>query len=270
VVTLFWRNDDGGPGFGKDSRLVFDPPADGVYKVRIADARGEGSQAHAYRLTVRPPRPDFTVSLSVAGSVSKGGAVPVRVNVRRIDELEGPIEVALGNLPPGFSAPRSSIPAGESSTAFSLYAEPTATVTGKAPPLEVVATASVDGKKVQRKATAALPRLVAPGDIVTTTEQSEVTVRPGGEVRVTVKVERRNGFTGRIPVDVQGLPHGVRVLDVGLNGILVIPGETTRTFVIHTEPWVEAGDHPFVVLARREGKGTEYAARSVMLRVVRP
>ena len=40
-------------------------------------------------------------------------------------------------------------------------------------------------------------------------------------MRLTVKVERRNGFKGRIPLDVQGLPHGVRVLDVGLNGILV-------------------------------------------------
>src|SRR5262245_65003228 len=59
VVTLYWRNDDGGPGFGKDSRLVFDPPADGTYIVRVGDSRGEASKAHAYRLTVRHPRPDF-------------------------------------------------------------------------------------------------------------------------------------------------------------------------------------------------------------------
>jgi hypothetical protein len=270
VVTLFWRNDDGGPGFGKDSRLVFDPPADGVYKVRISDARGEGSAAHAYRLTVRPPRPDFNVSVSVAGTVSAGGAVPVRVNVQRIDELEGPIDVSFTNLPQGYSAPPTSIPAGESSTAFSLFAAPTAKPSGNAPPLELVATASVAGSKVVRKATAALPRPMPPGDIVTTTEQSEVTIRPGGEVRVTVKVQRRNGFTGRIPLEVQGLAHGVRVLDVGLNGILVIPGETTRTFVIHAEPWVEPGQRPFVVFARREGKPGEFAAPSVMLRVSRP
>src|SRR5262249_28332670 len=31
VVTLFYRNDDGGPGYGKDSRLFFDPPTDGDY-----------------------------------------------------------------------------------------------------------------------------------------------------------------------------------------------------------------------------------------------
>ena len=67
VVTLFWRNDDA-PGLGKDSRLVFDAPADGLYQVRVGDARGEGGPAHAYRLTVRPPRPDFTVSFAPTAS----------------------------------------------------------------------------------------------------------------------------------------------------------------------------------------------------------
>jgi hypothetical protein len=57
IVTLYYRNDDGGGAFGRDSRLVFDPPADGEYQVRIGDSRGQGSSRHAYQLTVqrRPP-----------------------------------------------------------------------------------------------------------------------------------------------------------------------------------------------------------------------
>src|SRR5206468_943521 len=90
-----------------------------------------------------------------------------------------------------------------------------------------------------------------PGEIVTTTGESEVTVRPGGEVRLTVKVERRKGFKGRVPVDVQGLPHGVRVLDIGLNGILITEQETSRTVVIHAEPWVEPMAHPRLRSSRR-------------------
>ena len=82
-----------------------------------------------------------------------------------------------------------------------------------------------------------------------------------------VKVERRDGFAGRIPVEVRGLPYGVRVLDIGLNGILITEKETTRTIVIYAEPWVEPTEHPFVVLARSERKGTEHAAKSVLLRV---
>ena len=118
-----------------------------------------------------------------------------------------------------------------------------------------------------REAAGGVPKLEEPGDIVTTTDVSEATVAPGGEVRVTAKVERRNGFTGRIPLEVRGLPHGVHVLDVGLNGILVTEKDTSRTFVIQVEPWVAPMDHPFVVAAREEGKNVEFAAKSVLLRV---
>jgi hypothetical protein len=84
-----------------------------------------------------------------------------------------------------------------------------------------------------------------------------------------VKVERRNGFKGRVPLEVRGLPHGVRVLDVGLNGILITEHDTSRTIAIYCEPWVQPIEHPLVVLARREGKNTEHAAKSVLLRVAK-
>ena len=270
VVTLFWRNDDGGPGFGKDSRLVFDPPADGTYSVRVADARGEASNAHAYRLTVRRPRPDFSVSFSPgAPAVAKGSALPVRVRARRVDEFDGEIRLRLLNLPPGFHAPATTIPAGEKGTGFALYAEPGARVPAKVPPLKLEARATIGGKEVVREVTGGVPKLTDPGDIVTTTERSEVTVKPGGEARLTVHVERRNEFKGRIPVDVVGLPHGVRVLDIGLNGILITESETRRTVVIYAEPWVKPTTHPFALFARHEGKNTEHGAKSVLLKVVK-
>ncbi len=268
TVTLYYRNDDGGPGYGRDSRLFFDPPADGEYLVRVGDARGQGGPDYAYRLTVRPPRHDFTVSFSpTAPAVWKGGAVPVSVTADRADGFEGEIALRLENVPPGFSAPRTSIPAGENSTAFALYADPGAKSPAKLPPLKLVAEAVIDGKKVVREASGGLPRAVEPGDLVTTTAESEVTVRPGGQTRLLVKVERRNGFAGRVPLDVRGLPHGVRVLDIGLNGILITERESQRVVVIYAEPWAQAQEHPFVVLARREGKGTEHAAKSVLLKV---
>jgi hypothetical protein len=270
VVTLYYRNDDGGGAFGKDSRLVFDPPADGKYQVRVRDARGLGGPQYAYRLTVRPPRPAFTVSFSpTAPAVSKGGALPITVNAERIDEFEGPITLKLEGLPPGLSAPATTIPAEENSTSFALFAEPGATVPQTAPALKLVAKAMIDGKEVVHEAAGGTPKVIEPGDIVTTTEQAAVTVKPGGETRLTVRVERRNGFGGRIPVEVRGLPHGVRVLDIGLNGILITEKETTRTIAIYCESWVQPTEHPFVVLAKREGKNTDHAARSVLLKVVK-
>jgi WD40 repeat protein len=269
VVTLYYQNDDGGPGFGKDSHLFFDPPADGEYQVRLTDARGQGGSGYGYRLTVRPPRPSFQVRFNpTAPNVWKGGAVPVTVTADRIDGYDGPIAVRLDNLPPGFSAPATTVPAGETTTAFALWANADAPKPAKAP-LKLVARAVIDGTEVVREVTGGVPEIQEPGDIVMTTEQTEVTLKPGQEVRVTAKIERRNGFAGRVPLDVRGLPHGVRVLDVGLNGILVTEMDVTRTFVIYCEPWVEPIEHPFVVLARREGKNTEHAARSLLLRVTK-
>src|SRR5207244_96744 len=61
VFTLTYRNDDGGPYCGKDSRLVFDPPAGGDYLVRLSDAYGRSGPEFAYRLTAHPLRPDFVL-----------------------------------------------------------------------------------------------------------------------------------------------------------------------------------------------------------------
>jgi hypothetical protein len=268
VINLPYRNDDGGPGYGKDSRLFFDPPADGDYQVRIGDARGQGGRAYAYRLTVRPPRPDFKLSFTpTVPSVWRGGAVPVTVNVERIDGFDGQIDLKEENLPPGLSAPLTNILPGENNTVFALFADAGAQNPAKGAPLKLVGRALIDGKEVIREATGGVPKVVDPGDIVTTTEQSEVTLKPGGEVKLTVRIERRGDFKGRVPLEVRGLPHGVRVLDIGLNGILITERETSRTIVLYAEPWVEATSHPIVVLAKREGKNTEHAARSMLLKV---
>ena len=84
---------------------------------------------------------------------------------------------------------------------------------------------------------------------------------------MTAKIERRNGFKGRVPLDVRGLPHGVRVLDVGLNGIMITENEKSRRFALYAEPWVEAMSLPIVVVARNEKKGTEITAKPVVLQV---
>src|SRR4029077_9721372 len=102
VFTLYYRNDDGGPGYGRDSRILFDPPADGAYLVRVSDARGQGGDHFGYRLTVRPPRPSFNVRFSPTSPVvPRGGALAIQVSADRLDGYEGPINVHLENLPPG-------------------------------------------------------------------------------------------------------------------------------------------------------------------------
>ncbi len=270
VFTLFHRNDDGGPGFGADSYLAFDPPADGIYQVKVRDARGAGGPTHAYRLTVRPPRPDFAVRVSPeSAAVWKGGGVPLTITVTRTDGFAGPVRVRFAGLPPGFHAPDTTVEADLTTATVSLFADADAAAPPKAGAFKVTAGATIGGRDVVRDASLGVPTLADGADLVTTVGQSEVVLAPGRETKFVVAVERRNGFAGRVPLDVLGLPHGVRVLNVGLNGILVTERETSREVTLYAEPWVEPTSRPFVVLAKREGKKAEHAARSVLLRVAK-
>jgi hypothetical protein len=266
VFALNYRNDDGGPGYGRDSRIVFDAPADGEYRVRVSDSRGEGGVNFGYRLTIRPPRPSFNVRFSPTSPVVwSEGAVPLTISVDRTDGYDGPIKLRFTNVVQGFSVPDTEMQAGETVTAVALYGNPQAPTAPKR--LTLIGEAVIDGQKQVKEFVGESPKLEKPGEIATFTDESEVTIRPGGEVKVQVHIERRAGFTGRVPLEVKGLPHGVRVLDIGLNGILITEKETRRTIVLHAESWVEPTEHPFVILAKREGKNSEHAAKSVLLKV---
>jgi hypothetical protein len=267
LFPLTFCNDDGGPGFGKDSQVMFDPPADGVYQVRISDTNRAGGAANAYRLTIRPPRPDFAVRINpTAPKVWKGGAVPVSITATRIDGYNGPISIKFVELPAPFHAPATRIEAGQHTAvvALSVGTDP---APDKPPSLKVEARAMIDGQEVVREATGSPPSVLESGDLATTTSVSELMIRPGTEARLMVKIERRSGHKGRVPLDVRGLPHGVRVQHVGLNGILVLPDQVEREVVIYAEPWVKPMEMPIVVLARSERKNTEHAAQSVLLKV---
>lgn len=270
VFTLFWRNDDGGPQFGSDSYLLFDPPSDGRYFVRISDATGRGGSEAVYRLSVRLPQPDFEIKVTPsAPGVWKGNGVPVTVTAIRRDGYTGPIEVKWAQVPAGFEIPNTFIEAEQESATVPLFAHPHAVSPKEGPPIKVIASAKIDGHLRIREATLGRPTALEPGDLVTSTNLSALTIRPGGEARLRVKVERRNGFKGRVPLDVLGLPHGVRVLNVGLNGILLTERDSEREIVLYAEPWVQPMEVPIVVLSRREGKNTMHTAAPVRLLVTR-
>ncbi|MDZ4684775.1 MAG: c-type cytochrome domain-containing protein, partial [Planctomycetaceae bacterium] len=64
VFPLYYVNDDDGEReLGSDSRLTFTAPADGEYLVRVTDTRDFQGESYTYKLTVRPPKPDFDVKV---------------------------------------------------------------------------------------------------------------------------------------------------------------------------------------------------------------
>ncbi len=289
VFQIDYVNDDGGLRFGgKDSRLHFEAPADGDYVVRIRDVRGLDGERYAYRLTLREPAPDFEVTFDPKSfNIPRGGRVSVTVTADRQDGFDGPIDVELRDLPAGLTATSGRIGPGAVTTVLMLAADEDAAFerqnatlpsmfrsggsasgdaraasTGRpyvvpgVVALKLAGRAVIDGRQVTHEAEPTEPvSIVALGpkpDLVVTTDAAQITLTPGQAVTLTVKVERHNGFTGRVPISVMNLPHGVRVDDVGLNGVMITEQETSRIVHIVAEPWVQSQTQPLLIVGRVE------------------
>jgi len=268
LIHLVYRNDDGGPGYGKDSRLRFTAPADGEYVVRISDVRKLTGPDYAYRLTIRPPRPDYRLSVSPRNpNVPAGGRIPLTVTAMRMDDFDGPIPVSVKDLPPDLHAATGVILPGQKSTTLMLSADKDAVLPG-AIPLRVVDEKGREANSEDRlKLIALMPR----ADVDVTAETREVVIEPGARATISVAVSRNNGFEGRVPLAVRNLPKTVLVTDVGLNGVLVNEGETKRTFTLQALPNAEPIDQIIYVSGdietRAGGQQTAFLSEPIRLRV---
>lgn len=272
LVPLYWRNDDA-PGLDSDSQVLFDVPADGKYVVRVRDVRGlAGGNEFVYRLVIRPRNEDFRLSIDPGQpNIPRGGSLPVTVTLDRLDGFNGAVDVRLEGLPPGISATTTRIGPDLHTGVLTLTAadptpEPQSELTFRA-----LGSALIDGKNVERATSPGFGShritITSPPDLKVAVEPAFAEIVPGQQLKFTATIERRNGFKGRVPVDVLNLPHGLRVLDVGLNGVLINEGETSRSFVIACDPWAEQGLVTFFAAARVEAKNERHAAPGIRLEV---
>jgi hypothetical protein len=289
VFTLFYENDDEPQRkLGKDSRLTFVAPADGVYFVRVTDVRGFAGEDFKYELTIRRPMPDFNVSLTGNNpTINVGSGKPFTVKAERIDNFNGPIRVDIENMPPGFQVTTPIvIQEGhfEAAGLINALTDATAPTEEQLKAIKITATATVCGVDRTKSAgslgtikTAAKAKVIVhltpptsaagikpgSGESPTTTvseEQAtntfpamqELTITPGGKIAAKLRVER-NGFDDRIAFDVANLPHGIIVDDIGLSGVLIPEKQTERTIFLRAEPWVQEQTRPFFATAQVEG-----------------
>lgn len=275
VFDIGYRNDDGGPMYGKDSRLEFTAPATGTYYIRLTDSRRTGGPLHSYRLTVAPPAPDYELFVSPANpNVPRGGRVPVTVFAWRRDGFDGPIEVALTGLPDGITATRGTILSGESSVSVTLSAADRAA--DVLTPLKVLGRATVAGRVLEHEARAdqkvSVVSLATPPDVrVVSVTPEIVELTPGGRAKVTAKIARANGFAGRVPLSVNNLPFRLTVPDIGLNGILITEDQDSRTFEIVADDNAAPVEQTLYVTARVETNGgtvSEHTSTPIRIRIV--
>ena len=275
VFPIAYSNDDDAERkLGTDSKLMFTAPADGDYVVRVRDTRGAGGDRHVYRLIVREAAPDFRVSLDgVNPNVPVGSGTSFTARVDRIDGYEGPVTVEIRDLPDGFSASTPLvIEAGHLEAKGTLFAaaDCTTPTPEQRARIRVLARATPQGRDTVREvkgfgALAAAPPpktlvwlepdLEPAGDAASADPRKaraegsarsgdgSITVKPGGRVSALLKI-RRTGHNDRVTFDLENLPFGVIVDDIGLNGILIPEGATERRIFLLCAAWTPGAVRP--------------------------
>jgi WD40 repeat protein/mono/diheme cytochrome c family protein len=269
VFRVFHENDDEATRrLGTDSQLTFTPPVDGAYVARVTDVRGFGGPADFhYTLSIRAPRPSFTVAVGGKDpQVSPGSAKEITLTATRIEGFDGRIRIEVENLPAGFTFHGPvEIEAGQHEAIGVLSAAVDATAPDapadeavKVRAIGVVAGAEtvLDLGTLGDIQLAEKPKLtveILPGADAAVVQQVpgeplEFTIRPGQTISAKVKVERHD-FPGRVEFGKDGagrnLPHGVFIDNLGLNGLLVVEGQDEREFFITAAPKAAPGRRLF-------------------------
>jgi hypothetical protein len=288
IFTVHYENDDDAEReLGSDSRLLFTAPADGKYLVRVSDNRGQAGERYAYRLRIRPAKPDFKATLNGADpKVNAGSGKAFSVSVDRIDGFDGDITVELTNVPSGFlvSTPLV-VQAGHLEAKASVHAAAEAAATDTnvlSSPIQVTASAMIEGQQVMHPVNSLgkITRIDPPklyvalepydAQVTNFVERSisdkplEITIAPGQSIPAWLKI-KRNGHDDLVTFSVEGLPHGVIVDNIGLNGVLIPKGQHHRQIFLTAAKWVPEIDR----LCFAEAKQAEVQASLPLLLHVR-
>lgn len=271
IFTVNYQNDDSGDRkIGRDSRLTFTAPADGRFVVKVTDTRGWGGERFVYSLAIREPKPDFSVKLAgMNPTVMPGASVGFSFRAERTDNFDDPIQIDITGLPAGFWATSPLIiEAGHDLISGSLHAMPDAAKDANWSKLKITATAkglTHDAGTFGKVTLGAKPKFIivlepdvggkpAMRDPVAETKPLELTLAPGQTVKAWLRAVREDN-KDLLSLDVHGLPHGVIVDDIGLNGVQIRAGENERPIFFSAANWVQDQDklcHGAISSARNE------------------
>ncbi len=271
---IYFENDDDPlRQWGSDSRLMFDPPADGNYLVRIRDARDFQGVEFKYQLLIRSPQPDFSVETGGTDvALFPGVGQELSFKATRLDGYDGPIEIIAENMPAGFSFSGPIEIQAEQLQAFgTLIAEKDAVVPSEdaVKQIRFMARARIAGRDVTHEAgglkslkVGEPPKVIvrilsAEQQAAGAAEQTpELTVWAGETVRAFLKVERskHDGLVEFGKEDSgRNMPHGVFVDNIGLNGLMLLSGQNEREFFITTADWVPETSRLFHLKSNVDG-----------------
>jgi hypothetical protein len=264
-VTLSVVGPDGKPVLGTDDttghadvRLPFTVPADGEYKLALADGSGRHPALDSvYRLVATKPRPDFQLRTTGIVNVPVGGKAALTVTVVREGGFQEPITLAFTGLPAGVTAPKELvIPAAANTFPVSLECAKDApasaslvTITGVAKVGQAMVTRAVFGDlktdlaprtpDANRTPRVLIATTMKPPFKVTAAEADGGRRIPRGSTHLTpILIERTDGFAGEIVLDMSAAQQRHRQ---GIRGpaLPVPPGVAKIDYPVFLPEWLE-------------------------------
>lgn len=286
VFRLIYENDDDPRRQnGADSKLSFIAPAAGEYLARIRDVRGFGGEKFTYKLTIRPPLPDFSFALDkTKEKISPGGRKELRFTTMRHDGFSGEIKIDLKGLPKGYSAGTPLTIQADQERAIMVLnaaADAKAITDDQMKAIKITGKATIKGKEVSRELKGALakielggkPKLLvklhSDGDSgkVAADGVLEFHLHPGETMKALVKITRK-GIEGDIKFGTddsgRNLPHGVYVDNIGLSGLMVQDKKNEQRLFITAAKWVPKTRRIFHVRTASDGGQLSQSVRLVI------
>lgn len=285
VFPLYYENDDDAMRvLGTDSRLLFTAPKTGEYLVRVSDTRGFEGDDYKYELTIRPAQPGFAAKLELKNKkIGRGSGQDFVVKLDRIDEFAGEVRIDFSAVPEGITISSPIVvEAGHLEAHGAVYVSPDA---GEIKPeaferIKVSATGTVNGEQVVKPVSNFGPIELQPTPKLRVhlwpddgswerqsevSDEMEIVVVPG-EMRTAMLTMDRLGFEGEMKFEVNNLPHGVYVDNIGLSGVLIREGETQRQIFLTCLDWVP--EQTRLIHAVTQGQGNR-VTRPIRIRVER-
>ena len=283
VFRLNYRNDDAGSNRdGSNSRLTFTAPADGRYQVLVSDARSFAGDDHRYELTVRPRRPDFAAEAWPPNwekaVLHPGSGREITVQAKPIDGYDGPVTFHAHDVPEGVVLSETlTVEPGQLRAFWNLYIEPGAEPSvDDLKKIRITVSGEVGGETIERdvRTLDGITFDAAPPKVQTTIHLPEedgiptLRIRPGETKSMRLSVVRAEGFKGIVEFGKQdggrNLPHGLLIDNIGLNGLMLLKGQSEREFFVTASPIAAPQERMWSLEAKVDGGLTSRPVRVIV------
>jgi hypothetical protein len=274
VFPIFYSNDDDPMRkSGKDSSIEFLTPYDGRFLIRLRDTRGQSGTDYHYRLSIVPPNPRFDFKLETNElTLRPDVGSEFIVSIDRFDGLDEDVQIEFEDLPEGIRVIQPlTIEKGQlkaigqiralSNQLSELPKEFEITLKAKCQLGNQERIADQKPKlkiKVNPKPTMTL-KIVGKDDPDEAPPIEKLHIRPGQTVSAKLVIQR-----GELAGDIafggddsgRNLPHGCFVDNIGLNGLLIPAGQSTREVFITAAPIVQPQRRVFHLRGNVDGNPT--------------